>query len=36
VDEYPTTASGKIQKYKLRESATKELKREEDATIQTA
>jgi len=26
VDEYPTTASGKIQKYKLREMATKELK----------
>jgi fatty-acyl-CoA synthase len=36
VDEYPTTASGKIQKYKLRESATKELKREEDAKIQMA
>ena len=36
VDENPTTASGKIQKYKLRESATKELKREEDAKIQKA
>jgi len=36
VDEYPTTASGKIQKYKLRESATKELNREEDAKIKTA
>lgn len=35
-DEYPTTASGKIQKYKLREKATKELHREEDAKIQTA
>ena len=35
-DEYPTTASGKIQKYKLRECATKELHREEDAQIQTA
>lgn len=36
VNEYPTTASGKIQKYKLREQATKELGREEDAKIQTA
>ncbi len=36
VDEYPTTASGKIQKYKLRESATKALKREEDAQVKTA
>ncbi len=36
VDEYPTTASGKIQKYKLREDATKILGREEDAKIQTA
>ncbi|MEE4356436.1 MAG: AMP-binding protein [Desulfococcaceae bacterium] len=35
-DEYPTTASGKIQKYKLREQATKELGREEDAKIETA
>jgi fatty-acyl-CoA synthase len=36
VDEYPTTASGKIQKYKLRELATQELKREDDANIKTA
>ncbi len=36
IDEYPTTASGKIQKYKLREDATKRLDREEDAKIQTA
>lgn len=36
VDEYPTTASGKIQKYKLREMATKKLGREEDAKIETA
>ncbi len=36
VEDYPTTASGKIQKYKLREQATKELGREDDATIETA
>jgi fatty-acyl-CoA synthase len=36
VDEYPTTASGKIQKYKLREQATQTLGREEDASIETA
>ena len=36
VDEYPTTASGKIQKYKLREMATGMLNREEDARIKTA
>ncbi|MDM8537663.1 AMP-binding protein [Desulfobacterales bacterium HSG17] len=36
IDEYPTTASGKIQKYKLREDATKKLGREEDAKIETA
>lgn len=36
VDEYPTTASGKIQKYKLREDATKVLNREEDAKVATA
>ncbi|OQX25520.1 MAG: AMP-binding protein [Desulfobacteraceae bacterium IS3] len=36
VNEYPTTASGKIQKYKLREDATKRLNREEDAKIKTA
>jgi len=36
VDEYPTTASGKIQKYKLRQQATKELGREEEAKIEMA
>jgi|SaaInl8_200m_RNA_FD_contig_123_20517_length_3151_multi_5_in_0_out_2_1 fatty-acyl-CoA synthase len=36
VNEYPTTASGKIQKYKLREMATKELGREDAANIKTA
>lgn len=36
VDSYPTTASGKIQKYKLREQATLMLQREEDAQIMTA
>jgi fatty-acyl-CoA synthase len=36
LNEYPTTASGKIQKYKLREKATKELDRESDAKIKTA
>ncbi|MCL6611378.1 MAG: AMP-binding protein [Peptococcaceae bacterium] len=36
VDQYPTTASGKIQKYKLREQATKILGREKDASIETA
>jgi fatty-acyl-CoA synthase len=36
VNEYPTTASGKIQKYKLREKAIQELHREEDAKIATA
>lgn len=36
VDEYPATASGKIQKYKLRETATKVLGREDDAEIETA
>jgi fatty-acyl-CoA synthase len=36
VEDYPTTASGKIQKYKLRDDATKRLGREEDAGIQTA
>lgn len=30
VDEYPTTASGKIQKYKLREQAIKKLEQEMD------
>jgi len=36
VDQYPTTASGKIQKYKLRDLATKSLDREKDAKIVTA
>ncbi len=36
IDEYPTTASGKIQKYKLREQATLELQREEAAKVATA
>ncbi|MCP4747378.1 MAG: AMP-binding protein [Desulfobacteraceae bacterium] len=36
VDGYPTTASGKIQKYKLREKAIKELQLEEAAAIKTA
>ena len=36
VTEYPTTASGKIQKYKLREDATRRLERETVARIQTA
>ncbi|MBN2705164.1 MAG: AMP-binding protein [Deltaproteobacteria bacterium] len=36
VNEYPTTASGKIQKYKLREMATSALGREEDAKVKTA
>lgn len=36
VNEYPTTASGKIQKYKLRQKATVELGREKDANVATA
>lgn len=36
VDQYPTTASGKIQKYKLREQAIARLGREKDAQIETA
>jgi fatty-acyl-CoA synthase len=36
VDDYPTTASGKIQKYKLREDAVKRLQREAAAEIRTA
>ncbi len=35
-EEYPTTPSGKIQKYKLREAAVHQLHREADADIQTA
>ncbi|MBN1932579.1 MAG: AMP-binding protein [Desulfobacterales bacterium] len=31
IDEFPTTASGKIQKYKLRERATRELGRQKEA-----
>jgi fatty-acyl-CoA synthase len=36
VDEYPSTASGKIQKYKLREMATQLLNRQDAATVITA
>ncbi len=36
VDEYPATASGKIQKYKLREQATSMLERQDAAKIVTA
>jgi fatty-acyl-CoA synthase len=36
VEYYPTTASGKIQKYKLRELATEALGRQAEATIATA
>jgi fatty-acyl-CoA synthase len=36
VDEYPMTASGKIQKFKLREMAIRELQLEEAAGIETA
>ncbi|MEH0021112.1 MAG: AMP-binding protein [Desulfobacter sp.] len=36
VDQYPATASGKIQKYKLREQAIVALKRQDAAQIQTA
>ena len=36
VNDYPATASGKIQKFKLREQAIKILGREEDANIETA
>jgi fatty-acyl-CoA synthase len=36
VDAYPMTASGKIQKYKLREWAVKELNLEDAANIETA
>ena len=35
-DDYPTTASGKIQKYKLRNQAVEELQREDDSKIATA
>jgi fatty-acyl-CoA synthase len=36
VDEYPMTASGKIQKFKLRDMAIRELQLEEAAGIETA
>lgn len=36
IDEYPVTASGKIQKYKLRDMATATLGREDDAKVETA
>ncbi len=36
IDEYPVTASGKIQKYKLRDMATEALGREDAAKVETA
>lgn len=36
VDEYPTTASGKIQKYKLRDQAIEALQRQQAAAVLTA
>ena len=36
IDEYPATASGKIQKYKLRDMATEALGREDAAKVETA
>ncbi|MCG0313189.1 MAG: AMP-binding protein, partial [Calditerricola sp.] len=36
VDEYPMTASGKVQKYKLREMAIRELGLEAASDIETA
>ncbi len=36
VDEYPMTASGKVQKYKLREMAIRELGLEAARDIETA
>lgn len=36
VDEYPMTASGKIQKFKLREMAIKDLHLEDDEGVETA
>jgi fatty-acyl-CoA synthase len=36
VDSYPMTASGKVQKYKLREMAIEQFGRQADATIPTA
>ncbi|HHX18169.1 MAG TPA: AMP-binding protein, partial [Clostridium sp.] len=36
INEYPMTASGKIQKYKLREMAIEDLKLHDEANIETA
>jgi len=36
VDSFPMTASGKIQKYKMREAAIEELKLQDAASIETA
>ncbi|MDQ2087065.1 AMP-binding protein [Herbivorax sp. ANBcel31] len=36
IDDFPMTASGKIQKYKLREMAIEELKLQDEANIETA
>jgi fatty-acyl-CoA synthase len=36
LDNYPMTASGKIQKYKLREMAIELLQLEDEASIETA
>jgi fatty-acyl-CoA synthase len=36
VDAYPMTASGKVQKYKLREQAIEQFGRQVDAAVQTA
>lgn len=36
VDDYPSTASGKVQKYKLRDMATNLLKRQDAAKVPTA
>ncbi len=36
IEEYPTTASGKIQKFKLRDQAAKALNREAAAAVETA
>ena len=36
VDSFPMTASGKIQKFKMREEAIEYLNLQEDASIETA
>ena len=36
VDQFPTTVTGKIQKYRIREQAIKDLNLEEAARIETA